>query len=242
MAASQRPKYERLQDQLLEVIESLEVGAPLPPERTLAKQYAVSRMTLRHALDDLERRGYVDRRHGSGTYAARPKITNQLRIVSFTEDMRRLGMTSDSRIVSISEGTAGARLGAKLTVSPGEAVWTVGRLRLADGEPMALEWLSVPKALTPGLRLADLEHESFYALIAARYGIHLVGGRQRMEASVTDDQESGLLGVPLHSPALIVERVTWTADQEIVEFVRSTYRGDRYTFTAELHGGEGPRQ
>jgi GntR family transcriptional regulator len=129
---------------------------------------------------------------------------------------------------------AGARLGSRLRVSPEEPVLTVGRLRLADGDPMAIEWMNVPAALVPGLTEDDLVNGSFYALLANRYGVEISGGSQTVEPTVTDEQEARLLTVPLHSPALFVERSIWTSDNEIIEFVQSTYRGDRYRFEMEL--------
>lgn len=216
------------------MVTELEVGAALPSERVLAQEFGVSRMTLRRAFDDLRRTGYVVRRQGSGTYASRPKISHELMITSFTEDMQRLGLTSRSKVVSHRHTVAGASLGAKLKVSPDEPVWQVVRLRIAGDEPMAIEWLSVPQALVPDLTVGDLETHSYYELLNSRYGLHLAGGRQRIEATVTDAEESALLDVALHSPALLVDRVVWADEGPVVEHVRSVYRGDRYSFAANL--------
>jgi GntR family transcriptional regulator len=116
-------------------------------------------------------------------------------------------------------------------------VLSVKRLRLADGEPMAVELLHVPEALFTGLTAQDLEESSFYDLLEHRYGIEIVGGTQTVEPTVTDDEESSALGVPLHSPALLFERVTRSSTGEIVEFTSSIYRGDRYRLVSELGVG-----
>ena len=71
------------------------------------------------------------------------------------------------------------------------------RLRLADGEPMAIELLHVRQALLPDLSAADLEQASFYDLLEQRYGIEIVGGSQAVEPTVTNEEESEVLGVPL---------------------------------------------
>ena len=81
---------------------------------------------------------------------------------------------------------------------------------------------------------ADLEERSFYELLRDRYGIVVVGGEQTIEPTVTDEDESQALGVPLHSPAFRFERVTHSAAGEIVEFVESIYRGDRYRLVTAL--------
>ena len=109
------------------------------------------------------------------------------------------------------------------------------RLRLADREPMAIETLHVREALVPGLTADELEGSSFYELLAPRYGIVIVGGMQTIEPTVTNEEESAALGVPLHSPAFLFERVTHSESGEIVEFVHSIYRGDRYRLVTELN-------
>jgi GntR family transcriptional regulator len=108
------------------------------------------------------------------------------------------------------------------------------RLRLADGESMAIETLHVREAHVPGLTQKDLEEKSFYELLSDRYGIVIVGGEQTIEPTVTDEEESRALGVPLHSPAFRFERVTHSETGEIVEFVESIYRGDRYKLVTAL--------
>ena len=90
-------KQEETRDQVLDLIESLQVGDTIPAERHLATQLGVSRLTLRAAIDELVRDGYLDRRHGSGTYVTEPKIAQPLTLTSFSDDMRRRGMTPAAR-------------------------------------------------------------------------------------------------------------------------------------------------
>jgi GntR family transcriptional regulator len=227
-------KQEVTRQRVLELIEQLAVGDPIPPERRLAGELGVSRLTLRAALDELAREGLIVRRRGSGSFVSEPKIAQQIGLTSFTEDMRRRSMTPGTRLVEMETIHAGARLGRALHVSPGDQVVRVLRLRLADGEPMAVEDLYVTASLIPGLTRADLENASFYALLRERYGITVARGIQVIEPTVTSQQEASLLGVPLHSPALMFERTTQSDDGRIVEFVRSVYRGDRYRIVTEL--------
>jgi GntR family transcriptional regulator len=105
---------------------------------------------------------------------------------------------------------------------------------------MAVELLHVPESLFPGLTGRDLEESSFYDLMVSRYGIEIVGGTQTVEPTVTGEEESHILGVPLHSPALLFERVTRSAAGETVEFTSSIYRGDRYRLVSDLGAGGRP--
>jgi GntR family transcriptional regulator len=227
-------KQDEIRERVMELIESLEVGQAIPSERRLCEQLGVSRLTLRAALDDLVREGHLTRRHGSGTFVSRPKIAQPLTLTSFSEDMRRRGMVPGSRTLELKVVPAGARLGRRLQLSPEEPVVRVKRLRLADGEPMALEVLHVPAALVPGLSQADLENRSFYELMEERYGVLISSATQTIEPTVTSAEESEALGVPLHSPAFLFERTTLTVSGRPMEFVRSFYRGDRYQLVTEL--------
>ena len=227
-------KQEETRDRVLDLVESLEVGQPIPAERQLAVDLGVSRLTLRAALDELVRDGYLDRRHGSGTYVTEPKIAQPLTLTSFSDDMRRRGMTPGSRTLELAATLAGARLAHRLGVSPEAKLFRVKRLRLADSMPMAMEVLHVPEALVPGLTRQDFEDHSFYELLRERYGITIAAGSQSIEPTVTSEEESEVLGVPLHTPAFLFERTTVSESGRIVEFVRSIYRGDRYRLVADL--------
>ena len=233
-------KQRETRQRVLDLIETLETGDAIPSERQLSVDLGVSRLTVRAALDELVREGYVTRRRGSGTFVAEPKVAKDLTMSSFSDDMRQRGLTPGSRTLDFRVMPAGARLGRILHVSPSEPILAVKRLRLADGEPMAIELLHVRESLFPGLTATDLEESSFYDLLERRYDIVIAGGSQTVEPTVTNEEESETLKVPLHSPALLFERVTRTAGDEILEFTSSTYRGDRYRLVSELGVGGRP--
>jgi GntR family transcriptional regulator len=228
-------KQSETRDLVLDLIEQLDVGDAIPSERQLSADLGVSRLTLRAALEDLAREGYLVRRRGAGTFVSEPKITQELTMTSFTDDMRRRGMRPASRTLELRVSPAGARLGRLLHVSPSEAVLIARRLRLADGESMAIETVHIRESQVPGLTARDLEQHSFYELLKDRFGIEIIGGNQTIEPTVTDEDESAALGVPLHSPAFRFERTTLAETGEIVEFVESVYRGDRYKLLTTLN-------
>jgi GntR family transcriptional regulator len=228
-------KQSETRDLVLDLIEQLDVGEAIPSERQLSADLGISRLTLRAALDDLAREGYLVRRRGAGTFVSEPKITQELTMTSFTDDMRRRGMRPASKTLELRVSPAGARLGRLLHLSPSEPVVIARRLRLADGESMAIETVHIRESQVPGLTASDLEQHSFYELLTDRYGIEIVGGEQTIEPTVTDEDESDALGVPLHSPAFRFERVTLSDTGEIVEFVDSIYRGDRYKLVTTLN-------
>jgi GntR family transcriptional regulator len=227
-------KQSQVRDELLTLLDELAVGDAIPPERRLASDLGVSRPTLRGVIDELVREGRLRRRHGSGTYVSEPKIALPLTMTSFTEDMARRGMRAGSHVVAFEPISAGAKLGQRLRISPVDEVWAVQRLRLADDETMAIEFLHVPRRLLPDLRREHLEEHSFYTLLQDRHGIVIASGIQTIEPTVVNEDEAAMLAVPVHSPAFLFERTTESEGGEVVEYVRSLYRGDRYRLVAEL--------
>jgi GntR family transcriptional regulator len=227
-------KQALVRDEILGMLDELHVGDALPSERRLATDLGVSRPTLRAVIDELVREGLLLRRHGSGTYVAEPKIALPLTMTSFSEDMARRGMRPSSEVVSFECQGAGAKLGQRLQISPVDDVWVITRLRLADEETMAIEWLHAPRRLLPDLRREELATHSFYELLRVRQGIVIASGTQTIEPTVTSPEEAELLSVPVHSPAFLFERTTQSEQGEVVEFVRSVYRGDRYRLVTEL--------
>ena len=146
-------KQSAARQQVLELVQRLGVGNAIPSERQLSADLGVSRLTVRAALDELAREGYLVRRRGSGTYVQQPKISQQLTMTSFSEDMRRRGMVP-APTLSLTRVLAGARLGRFLNVSPGDEIVVVKRLRLADGVSMAIETLHIPAEVVPGVKPA----------------------------------------------------------------------------------------
>jgi GntR family transcriptional regulator len=218
-----------------ELADRLGPGALLPGERELALRCGVSRMTVRRALDDLEARRLVERRHGAGTFVRRPAPAQPLMATSFHEDMRRRGLAPSSRIISAADTGAGPDLAARLRLPEGAPVIVVQRLRLADAEPMALETLHVPAARLPGFSAAELDGDaSYYRLLRERYGRLVSAGTQSVAPVVLDDDAAALLDTAPGSPALRFVRVSSDQHGDIVELVDAIYRGDRYLIEVEL--------
>jgi GntR family transcriptional regulator len=241
-AATGRLKRDRVREHLLDLVETLEPGQAIPSERRLCAELAVSRPTVRAVVDDLVRDGLLVRRHGQGMFVARRKIAQALALAPAAASQApqtahvMAGVTGawSSRTVDFTRISAGARVGRRLRLAPSAPVLRVTRLRLVDGEPMSVDTLYLPEELMPGITARDLEENSFYELLEVRYGIGVTGATQTIEPTVTDDGEAALLGVPIHFPALLFERVTEDGDGRVVEFAHAVYRGDRYRVVARL--------
>ncbi|MFI6095846.1 GntR family transcriptional regulator [Lentzea sp. NPDC051213] len=233
-------KRERVRDYLLELIETHPAGAPIPAERVLCQQLSVSRPTVRSAVEELVNTGLLIRQHGRGTFVARAKITQELVSDHNSMTLPQAGGTWDSRVLEHARIPAGARVGRRLNLSPAAEIHYIARLRLVDGEPMALEYLHVPTAVAPALTVHDMESGDFYERLR-EHGVHVSEAVQSIEPTVTNESEASLLAVPVLAPALLFERLTTDTEGRHVEYVHSIYRGDRYRIVSRLTLGAQPR-
>lgn len=232
------PLYCQLKDILKAAIEcgKLKPNDRLPPETELAQRFQVSRMTVRQALIELENEGFIRRRQGRGTFVAEPKFRQSLlRLTSFTEDMQARGLKPGGRVLSIKVILGDKDLMQRFRATPDERFVRLERIRLADGEPMALEISFLRRKFCPGIEEIDFTDQSLYAILHEQFGLELGWASQTIEAKLANEYEAKLLGVQVGSPMLLMQRITYLADSLTpIEYVRSSYRGDRYQLYVEV--------
>jgi GntR family transcriptional regulator len=199
----------------------------LPSERELAEQHQVSRMTARQALSLLESEGMVYRRPPRGTFVAEPRV--RFHIGSFSEEVSRLGMHPDAKLLWAENQEPTATVRRALDLDADATVHTFHRLRTVDGIPFALETTYLPAALTPGI-LETAEHGSLWALLRDRYSIDLSRSTAVLESIVLDDNSSTQLGVRPGSAGTLLTRRTIDTTGRPVEYARDVYRADRTSF------------
>jgi GntR family transcriptional regulator len=203
----------------------------LPPERDLAEEFSVSRITVRKALDGLVNEGLLTRRHGAGTFVASRVEKNFSKLSSFTEDMISRGRTPRSEWLKRAEGSVTPEESLVLGLSPGTPVYRFHRIRFADEAPMALEYSTVPAFSLPS---ADAVGSSLYEALDAA-GCRPARALQRLRAVLFTAEQAELLNVRTGDAGLLIERRGFLKDGRAVEFTQSYYRGDAYDFVAELN-------
>jgi GntR family transcriptional regulator, nutrient-sensing system regulator len=234
------PKYYAVKERLLESIDDLPAGSPLPTERLLSEEFGVSRTTVRQALQELLVEGRLYRLQGKGTFVARPKVVQTLALTSYTQDMQSRGLAPTSRVIAAERLPASPEVAQMLELAPGTDVLCVQRLRLANREPMAVEQLFVEAARFPRLQERLSDNTSFYELLRTEYHVVLEEAEETIESGIASPSDSQLLGTEMGWPMLLLTRRTWDIDGRPVEFVRSLYRGDRYRFLTRLKLLEAP--
>lgn len=229
------PLYVRLQAAIARAIGDgrLMPDDALPAERDIARAIGVSRVTVRKALQALVHDGTLRRRHGSGTYVtrARERVQQPLsRLTSFTEDMISRGLAPTARWLERSVTFPAPEEAMILGLSPDDRVSRLYRLRMADGEPMAIERAVIPARLLPD---PESVSTSLYSALD-RNGARPVRALQRLSAEALDATDAMLLDAPDGAAVLAIERISYDGDGRTVEYTRSLYRGDTYDFVAEL--------
>jgi GntR family transcriptional regulator len=230
--ASTLPLYQQLQRKLRLAIENRVLGADdaLPPERDLAEELNVSRITVRKAIDGLVDEGLLIRKQGSGTFVTNRVEKNFAKLTSFSEDMRARGRKPRSVWLDRAAGTVTPGESLTLRSSPGTPVYRFSRIRYADDAPMALEYATVLADCLPSVE--SVETSLYEAL--ERTGNRPVRALQRLRAVLLTTEQAQLLKAQEKDAGLLVERVGFLKDGRAVEFSQSFYRGDIYDFVAEL--------
>ncbi len=238
------PLYYQLKCALMEAIESgqWQSGEQLPNENQLALNFGVSKITVRQALQGLADLGYVRREHGRGTFVSKPKLDQGPReLMSFSEEMRRHRLTPSSRVLEQMLVKAEGCVAEALKVHPGEPVFLLKRLRMADGEALGIQTAHVPMALAPGIDKENFDEASLYDVLQNRFGMQPARARESYLAVAADPVAAELLGIPPGSPVFAAERVSYVQGDKPLEFVQSVMRGDRYSIVLELVANRVPQ-
>ncbi len=231
------PYYEQLADLLRhEITEKQALGEAiqLPSENELAEQHGLSRATVRHALDRLEREGWIYRQKGVGSFAVVRRVEQDLtQLVSTTEAMRQRGWPLTTRVLSLEQVPAPHHVARLLEVPEGAPVYQVCRLRLVEEAPLSVQTAYLPAHLCPRLEENDLTG-SLYRLLESRYGLRLWTGQETLRARGATAWEAELLGTRPGTPVMYAERITYAATGTAVEYLEAVLRGDRYDFKVNL--------
>jgi GntR family transcriptional regulator len=228
MAPSYRPHYRRIEQALRERIGSMAPGDRLPSDSQLCREFGVSRMTARHAMQRLAEEGLVAREPGRGSFVTIPPAHRRAdRLMTFSREMRRLGRVPSSRLLERVIRPSTPREADALGLAPGTPVVYLRRLRCADDEPVALESAVLDLRCAPAVMTADLEHGSLHETLT-RSGEQLHRGSGTITAAAATGSDARLLNLRPGDPLLVERRVIEDRHGERVEATESRYPADRY--------------
>jgi len=231
------PRYHRIAESLRERIRrgDFAAGARLPNQRHLARDFGVTLMTLRQALELLEREKLIVRRHGLGTFVAAPSIDYDItQLRRFAGDLLAQGEPLTTRLLSRRFTTPDRGVRAALGLGAGARVLVLERLRLVGGHPMSLQRSFLPAAIGEEVVKADLDATPLRQALEFKLGLPIVGARESVSAVRLGRREARELGCRPGVPAFESERVSFAAGQRPVVFDRVFIPGDRFRITREL--------
>lgn len=234
------PLYAQLRQHLEEELAArLRAGECRPgdfftTEKQVCQRFAVSAITAKRALDDMEAEGRLVRQRGRGTFVAQPRIQQVLdHFYRFTTYMQEHGLRPESRLLELRTAVPDAHVAASLRIAPGETALEIDRLRLVNGEPFFLQTSYLPLTRLPGIAGLDHQARGLYEILAEEYQLAPTRCTDTFEPVLLRKHEIERLETRARIPGLRLERITWSGETP-VEFSRGVIRGDRCRLTVDL--------
>jgi len=222
------PYYLRIRDHFAALIEAgtLEPGAKFPPERTLADDFSITRMTVRQALIRMEAEGLVFREDRRGWFVSPPRVRyDPTANASFTKSIADQGRVAGTKVLSKQSIAASQLESTQLGCDIGDPVNIVSRLRTVDGRAVLVEKIYVTAARCPTLLDHPLD-QSMTDLMAREFGIIERRTRINMRPTALSEEPARALGIAVGTPGLYLSRTILDQFDEVVEHDEEFWRHD----------------
>ncbi len=210
----------------------------MPSESELTRSFEVSRITVRQALGDLQKEGLIFKIHGKGTYVSQPKAFQNLgKLQGFGEAMASMGYETFSQVISFKIVPADKIVALKLGLDENEMVSEIRRVRYLNRAPISLDVTYLPRSIGERLIKEDLAHRDIFLILENDYGYSLGQAELQIEAMLADESLGRLIHLQEGSPVLRIERLTFTTDNQPLDFEYLYYRGDAFQYRLRVERG-----
>ena len=227
------PLYHQIKQNIRDLIENevLHGGDELPSERELGEIYAVNRLTVRQALNDLVNEGILERQRGVGTFVADSKLTQVIdRVLGFSDRIREAGHVPSSRVISFETIPAPLHVARQLKLQPQHPLYKMIRLRCSDGEPVMYEVAYLSASGFPGLNNLDFAEHSLYNILSETYNCLILEAEELLEPVLLSEFEARMLETEPGTPGMLIKSTSYNQYHKPVEFGEAVARGDRGRF------------
>jgi len=231
------PLYYQIQQRLIHQIRrgDLKPGQPIASTQEIAARLSVSPMTARQAIKAMCDLGLIYSRQGKGTFVSEIKHEKDFRqVLSFTEEMQGRRTAPSSKVLSFRVQSGSQAAMAALGLSAGQKVHRLRRVRYATALPMGIECSCLPLHICPDLVETFNPTTSLYLTLASKYGIQIAIADEVVEVGKATAEDAQLLRIASGSPVFLFKRTSYLEGGTPVEYVESTYRGDRYKIVNRL--------
>lgn len=233
------PLWQQVQQDLRSRLDGGEFAAGFPGEHALVTEYGVSRQTVREALRALRAEGLVTAARGRSPRLADPaRFTQPLGALASLFAAVEAGGLEQRSIVRRLELTADGVIAPRLGLEESSPLVHLERLRLAGGEPLALDRVWLPASIAAPLLEADFSHTSLYAELGARCGARVEGGQEQVRAAIPTTAERRLLELGPGVALLVIHRSSSWSGRPL-EWRQTLVRGDRYAMCAAFPATSG---
>lgn len=232
------PMYQQVKNYLIRKIESHEYkeGQKLLSERELSEKFQISRMTARNAILELVKEGYAYRDGARGTFVSSKKVKrNFLASAGFSDHMEKSGIEDrESRVMCFELVEADTWLSSRLSISLGTECFHLVRLRIGNGQPMAVDECYIPVNMAPTLMDHDFSKESLWKVLEHEYGHRPTQTRASIEIVSFEKREQNYLNVSERAKGFKVTYMNYDQHGEPLEYTITYYREDMFIFEYEL--------
>ena len=235
MVAVSSPIYIQIHNDIKRAIEAGKwaVGDRIPSERELSRNFDVSRMTLRQAIQTLVDEGILERQVGSGTYVANQKVQEKMSgVTSFTDLMLTQGKQPTSKTISYHVMNPSLSEAEKLKLNEDDQVLRMDRIRYGDDVPICFEVATVPEKLVDGLSKKEVT-SSLYRALEDKKQLSPGKAQQTVSAMSASERIAEYLSIKRGDAILRLRQVTYLQDGTPFEYVRTQYVGERFEFYLE---------
>ena len=233
------PLYHQIKQDIKAKIKNNEykVNEPIPSESELISFYNVSRMTVRLAIEELEKEGFVKKIQGKGTFVKKKKLTQELNsISSWSETVKSQGIIADTKVLEAKELEATEEIAEQMQIPPGTLLYSIRRIKSVEEEPIGISQVYLVASLVPGIINDAGISDSIYVVMETKYNIELSTASEIVEACAASEEEAALLNIKTGEPVLSVTRLTTDIFGRRIEYSKIISRADMYAYKVFLQG------
>lgn len=235
MSGNNLPLYQVIEEYIAGKIEdeSYPVGSQIPKERELCEMFSASRMTVSKALNNLVMIGMIYRNQGRGTFVRMryPESRAMHSMLGFSEDMKRIGKDAVSEVkeYKVIHANEYPTIQHILQLQDHEFMHRLVRLRLADGLPLAAEFIFLSATSIPTLDIRILE-KSLYEYIENTLNLKIKYSNERMQAVTSTDQVNEIFGQKIKEPLFKITRISYLENDVPFQVSETFYIGSKYEY------------
>ena len=243
------PKYHQIYLVLREQLDEGGFADGLPGELALMQQFAVARVTVRRALEQLAAEGLIAREPGRGTRPIAPgdrpavaasglrhragSAVKSAGLTGLLENLVSVSLNTTVRVLEVGVVFANKPVARALDIAPGDGVQKAVRVRSTAEGPLSHITTWVPQALAAGFGERELADKPILVLLEES-GVHVGRAHQTLSARLADAQVAEQLGVSVGSALLAVRRLVFDTRDRPVQYLHGLYRPDRYEYQMQL--------